>query len=448
MEGGKDVNILVLIPLVVLAIPIIPAFIEIFRRKDKGPREIPEQTLYEDRSEASKPIPMLERTRAEARVKIAGEMIRIVGDVSIPDGLEIKENIVVHGNLKIGSKCHIHGSIKAFGEVEVGEESVVEGHIISERKVTIRRNAKVNGIVDSAKNIILEENAVVEAVSAEKSVKLARGAKINRKISEGISITAAPSTVPASITEKPPLPEREEARGVGESARIVPSFEERVEEIIDEKSRLFKSLQDRIRSLESFKAREIDETRLKDLTPREVEIYKLAISGCDVSEIGLRLFMDLVQVQEVINSLIKRHYLDERLKPVTPKKAERVAEEAPGTVQQKEPELEGAPINEVFEKMLASKLRIEVKKRLKSAEEEPAKEVKEADGKSTSKIEIEDILKEWRRASSLLFGHDETEKENPSDATDALEQFEEDDQEISDTVEEGAQEKETEDVTK
>lgn len=418
-------NIFAFLPFLVLIAPIVPAFIEIFRRKDKGPREFPEQTL-----------PIFERARARARVKIAGEIIRIVGDVSIPSGVEIKENIVVHGNLRLGSKCHVHGSIKTFGEVEVGDDSVIEGHIISERKVTIGRNATVKGIVDSAGDITLGENAVVGAVSTEKSVRLGSGAKINRRIPAGVPITTPP----------PPLTAEEEEIRTERPVKVtVPSFStffegRRYREPPNEKGRLFQSLRDRIRSLDELKAQVIEEATLKKLSRREAEIYKLAASGYDIDEIGLRLLIDPVQAREVINSLVERGYLDEHLRPVRREAKEETREEAAAVIQrrrtgQEKPEVEELPVEEVFEKLLASKLRIEVKEGLKGEEKE----------ESTAKTEMKEILREWRKASSLLFGPEREEESQKT--TNSLNQADKSNRKVPDSAG-GSREIESENASK
>jgi len=193
-------NPLVLLPFALLGVPFTPTIFEIFKRKDKGPKEIPEQTTYEEKPDID--TPLLERAREEARVKVSGEVIRITGDASIPDGTEVKNHIVVQGNLKVGKKCHIFGSIKAFGDVDVGDYSIVEGHVLSEGTVIIGRDCVVKGVVDSLKDIILGENAVVEAVSTEKTVKVGSNAKINRRILSGASIVASLQE-PQTVVEKP-----------------------------------------------------------------------------------------------------------------------------------------------------------------------------------------------------------------------------------------------------
>ena len=183
-------NLLTLLPFMLLIIPFVPVFIEIFKRKDKGPREVPEQTTYEEPPDLE--IPRLERARGDARARAPGEVIRITGNVSIPEGTEINNHLMVQGNLKIGKNSRIYGSIKAFGDIELDESTTVEGHVLSEGKVILGRNCMVKGIVDSLKDIVLGENAVVEAVSTEKTVKLGPNAKINRRILSGTSIVTAP----------------------------------------------------------------------------------------------------------------------------------------------------------------------------------------------------------------------------------------------------------------
>jgi len=194
-------NPLILLPFILLGVPFTPTILETFKRKDKGPKEIPEQTTYEEKPDVD--TPLLERAREEARVKVSGEVIRITGDASIPDGTEVKNHIVVQGTLKVGKKCHVYGSVKAFGDVEIGESSIIEGHVLSEGTIIIRRDCVVKGVVDSLKDIILEENAVVEAVSTEKTVKVGSNAKINRRILSGSSIIASLQEAQTEVVEKP-----------------------------------------------------------------------------------------------------------------------------------------------------------------------------------------------------------------------------------------------------
>ncbi|MFB0502651.1 MAG: hypothetical protein ACETWE_02365 [Candidatus Bathyarchaeia archaeon] len=421
VEESDRVNALVLLPFLVLIAPILPALIEIFRRKDKGPREIPEQTLYEEQAGISETIPRLEKTRARARVKIAGEVIRIVGDVSIPSGVEINENIVVHGNLTLGSKCHVQGSLKSLGQVEVGDDSVIEGHIISDGKVTVGRNTRVEGIIDSSGDIILSEDAVVGAVSSGKSVRLAQGAKINRRVPAEELITE-PSLVPST--------EEEETQAERPFEVTIPSFsaffdDRRYQATSDDKARIFQSLRDEMRRIYKPEEKPIDEGTLKELSQREAEIFKLAVSGYDTDEIGLRLLMDPVSVQKAIDSLIKAGYLDEYLKPLRPRAAgEEASVTSPPRKEQEKLEVEQFRVGVVFERLLASKLRQEVKEGSESEEK----------GRTSTRNEMEKRLKEWQRESSVFFGPRETEKERVLSDAGELEQARKDDLKLPDNL--------------
>lgn len=274
-------NPLIIIPFALAVLPLIPAFIEIFRRKDKGPRKIPEETIHEERPDISKPVLDLKRARDSAQMGGESEVIRVVGDVSIPDETEIKEHIVVQGSLKIGKRCHLHGSVKTSKEVEVGAESIVEEHILSEGKVTIGSKAVVKGIIDSKGDIILKEDAVVEAVSTEKSVEVGVGAKIQRGILAGASIhTSPPSRMPTPAVEarpEKPIIDRMKTLKVNEqpahqvSSAIEDLFEAKASgETDDIKEKLFKHLEDRIRELsETERSRETDGGQSEELSSSE-----------------------------------------------------------------------------------------------------------------------------------------------------------------------------------
>ncbi len=427
MEEDDKVNLLALLPFLVLIAPIVPAFIESLRRKDKGPREIPEQTLDEEQADISKKIPMFERARARARVKIVGESIRIVGDVSVPSGVEINENMIVHGNLRLGSKCHVHGSVKSFGEVEIGEYSVIEGHIISDGTVTVGRNAKVKGIIDSAGDIILKEHSEVQAVSSEKSVRLAQGVKIDQRIPAGESITE--SLLPPSTREK----EMEPERSAEATIPFVSTFFEdrRYQPTSDDRTRIFQNLRDEIRRVDKPEEKKIDEVTLKKPSQRDTEILKLTVSGHNIDEIGLRLLLDPVHVQKTIDSLIEAGYLDEHLEPLRPRGVEEdVSVTSPVKEEKEKPEVAESRVGEVFERLLASKLRSEVKGGPKVEEK---REI-------STRTEMRKFLKEWQQESSVLFGYRETGKERPSSVTEKPEQTEEEDMKLPDNVDADSQE--------
>ena len=205
-------NPIVFLPFVIAVIPFIPVIMEILRRKDKGPREISTKTIYEGKPNLR--VPLLERARANARVRTIGDAVRANGDVSIPDRAEIGSSLVVQGNLLLGTRSHVRGSLKALGNVEVGESSVIEGHVVAEGKVVIRRDCIVKGIVDSHGDIVIEEGAVVEAVSTEGKVEIRLGARVKRRVLAGDFI--AESEVSKENTPQGVV-EHVEEKGIGET---------------------------------------------------------------------------------------------------------------------------------------------------------------------------------------------------------------------------------------
>lgn len=94
--------------------------------------------------------------------------------------------------------------------------------------------------------------------------------------------------------------------------------------------------------------------------------------------------------------------MDEYLRPVRAGAAEEDASAtSPPSREEERPEVEQFRVEEVFERLLGSKLRPEVKEGLKSEEKE----------RTPTRDEMEERLKEWLRESSVFFGPRETGKE-------------------------------------
>jgi len=250
-------NLLTVLPFILLLIPFVPAIIELFRRKDKGPREIPEQTLYEEKPEIG---------AAEAE----GEVTRVMGDFSLPEGTVIEKNLVVQGNLTLGRGCRVKGSVKAFGNVEVGEGSIIEGNILSEGKIRIGRESVVKGCVDSPQEIMVEEDASVGAISTDNSVILKPGAKVNRRILSGTYII---------ISSKKEAPQKPSEKSYAPMV-MKPSEKE----------------------------------GLEALSPDEAKVLELVQICRSLEEICLKMTKDPSEVEAIIGSLIKKGYLDKDLK--------------------------------------------------------------------------------------------------------------------------------------
>ena len=157
---------------------------------------------------------------------VAGKVLRVTGDVSIPDGTEINSDIVIEGRLRVGKRCKIHGSIKVYAGLIIGEETLVEGNILSDGEVIIGRGAQIKGIVDSLQDVILEEEAVVEAVSTEKSVKIYPGAIINRRILCGASIETVHADVAIDKEDEEFLKKEMDEDNIEKTLQFIPEIPE------------------------------------------------------------------------------------------------------------------------------------------------------------------------------------------------------------------------------
>lgn len=81
--------------------------------------------------------------------------------LSIPAGMTVDRDIVVHGDLEIGRACVIRGSIKAHGTVDLGEGAQVQGNLISRKAVTVGSGASVNGNLFAEGDVTLSTGAKV-----------------------------------------------------------------------------------------------------------------------------------------------------------------------------------------------------------------------------------------------------------------------------------------------
>ena len=240
------------------------------RRMEKEAKTIIESTEHEA-TKRSNSVPVLESGSLRPQERITDEMVRFTGDLSIPSGLEIKENIALHGNLRLGSRCHAYGSLYVFGKADVGEGSIVDGDIIADGEVSLGRDAKIGGIVDSGKNIIFGEKATAAAVSTSKSVVLAPGAEVNRKVLAGESLVAGSLLLKA----RTPLVKKSREEG----RRPAPSFAaffEGKEAAVDERNHLFRSIEDRLGTYESQGREEtprewVDESSISEVFERLLE---------------------------------------------------------------------------------------------------------------------------------------------------------------------------------
>jgi len=212
---------------------------------------------------------------------------------------------------------------------------------------------------------------------------------------------------PVSVAETPTLEKPEEP------GRIV--------------DRIFGFLEERIKMLDEAKRAPVESLNLQDLTPTEAKVFRATSVGRSIEEICLRLLMDPAEVQETIDRLIDKGYLDKTLKPRVPKASASKKTAAPKTVQESEIQTrlvtereEELSEDELIERLIASKMREELKRKIEAKAEN--KETKKdrlelfREGKGAvleaSSEEVKNILKEWEEASQQLWAT-KTEEEKP-----------------------------------
>jgi len=67
--------------------------------------------------------------------------------LTVPSGLTVERDLVVHGEVRVGAGNLIRGSIKAYGELHLDEGVRVEGNLICRRGIHIAGDATIRGHV-------------------------------------------------------------------------------------------------------------------------------------------------------------------------------------------------------------------------------------------------------------------------------------------------------------
>ena len=214
---------LLLIGTLVFAVSIFsPFLIELKRPRDKGPRRIFRTPLdVRIRSMGKMPATAksdeavvfdggedLEEALIKAGVKvirISKDTLRILGDISFPPPLEVSDNIVVEGTLRVGDNCVFHRSVKARNNVFIGNRVVIKGNLLSEQNVTLLDEVVIGGSVHSEGSVTIGEKAYVSlSVVAVGNVTLFENSEVkNNIITRGaIKVLRHPKVdLPSSIDE-------------------------------------------------------------------------------------------------------------------------------------------------------------------------------------------------------------------------------------------------------
>ncbi len=124
----------------------VPSLLEARKPKDKGPRKIRDATL--------------ERLGVKVR-RLNDDVIRLQGDLGLPNDYEFDENVVVEGCLTVGDRCHFCRGLKVLGNVTVGNGVVVDENLVAEGDVNIMDEALIGGSINASGNVKLGEKVFV-----------------------------------------------------------------------------------------------------------------------------------------------------------------------------------------------------------------------------------------------------------------------------------------------
>jgi predicted acyltransferase (DUF342 family) len=90
--------------------------------------------------------------------------------LTLPPGLVLERDLVVHGEVLVGAGAVIRGSLKAHGAIHLGEGVQVEANVIGRRGIHIERGTRIAGCVYADGDVFIGPGAQVGRPQGFKSV--------------------------------------------------------------------------------------------------------------------------------------------------------------------------------------------------------------------------------------------------------------------------------------
>jgi len=319
------------------------------------------------------------------------ETVRVKGNVSIPENDRVPFNIIVDGSLITQSDVVFQGGLHVKGNTVLGDRNSVMKSLICEEMVVLGRNTLVENLVDSDGPVFVRHGVIVGTgdnggiasgdtvyvelgFSGKTKIYASSGVKVVKNIHDilpdslkqaigkmrarvtpippvvsvkpiPVRVMAGTSTEKALVTSTPGLEVQKSKTVASEEAEPSPLELQPIAVVHDYKSIgnsgvSSTNVEAPMRDFGKVKETTTEPSRLKVLEPSEAKVYKLVASGTDVTEIALRLLIDPFELQESLNSLVKKGYLDNNFKPKRRKAKEKPLIPIPKTVQESPPEEE------------------------------------------------------------------------------------------------------------
>ena len=101
----------------------------------------------------------------------------IYGDIHIPDNVEMRELLIVLGNLTIGRGCRIYGGAYSTGEIRVGPGCQIK-FLVSDSDVTLAKNNRIEKWIDAKGRVLISEGCIIGKVTSESKIEAAKGCEI------------------------------------------------------------------------------------------------------------------------------------------------------------------------------------------------------------------------------------------------------------------------------
>jgi hypothetical protein len=107
---------------------------------------------------------------AEAGAKLDEVVVWVGRRLTVPRGLNLDRDLVVHGEVRVSSHSHVRGSIKAYGRLHLAVGVEVDGNLICRRSIQIDGQAQIRGNVFAEGDIVIGPGSRIGQEGGFKSV--------------------------------------------------------------------------------------------------------------------------------------------------------------------------------------------------------------------------------------------------------------------------------------
>jgi cytoskeletal protein CcmA (bactofilin family) len=135
----------------------------------------------------------------ESGTKLDDVVLWVGRQLTMPRGLTLDRDLVVHGEVRVSSGNHVRGSIKAYGRLHLAKGVEVDGNLICRRSIHIDGQAQIRGNVFSEGDIVIGPGTTIGAAGGFKSVyalgrvELAADVQVfGWIVTEGVGVVSGP----------------------------------------------------------------------------------------------------------------------------------------------------------------------------------------------------------------------------------------------------------------